>query len=91
LRNTDSHTEGHPIPHDLVDEIEAELIPARSALVRNDLRVAALEALLELAWKLAGELSRPVTLGDLLASASTPVERAYRLQLARSLRNGDPG
>lgn len=91
MRNPDGHSRGHPTPRDLVDEIEAELIPARSALVRNDLRVAALEALLDLAWKLALELGRPVTISDLLTAAPTPVEHAHRLQLARSLRNVDRG
>jgi hypothetical protein len=62
------------------------LIRARIRVARSGSRVAALESLLDVVWRLERELRRPITLVDLL-STDDPDERRRRLRLARSLRS----
>jgi hypothetical protein len=61
------------------------LIHARIRVARSESRVAELERLLDLVWRLERELRRPVTLADLLSGAG-PAEQAQRRKLVRSLR-----
>lgn len=68
-----------PLPRDLTYEITVELIEARGGFVRSDLRVTALENVLDTACALERELGRPVTLSDLLSRVSHMKERARRL------------
>jgi hypothetical protein len=77
---------GLPLPHDLADEVETELLAARRSLVRNEARVDALEALLDTVWTLTQQLGRPATLLDMLATAPEPAEQERRRRLVQALR-----
>jgi hypothetical protein len=81
-----SSSGGLPLPRELADEVAAELLAARRSLVRDEARVEALEALLDLVWTLSRELGRPATLVDVLAP-SKPIEREHRRRLVHLLRD----
>jgi hypothetical protein len=76
------------MPLDLVEEIDAELVDARTRLAWDDARVRALEELLDTVREVGRELDRAVTLADLIATATTAVERNRRQRLLRALRPG---
>jgi hypothetical protein len=76
------------MPLDLVGEIDAELVDARTRLAWDDARVRALEELLDTVREVGRELDRAVTLTDLIATAATDVERNRRQRLLRALRPG---
>jgi hypothetical protein len=73
------------VPRDLVTEIDAELVEARARKAWDDVRVRALEELLETVRDVGRELDRTVTLNDLIATAPTAVERNRRERLLHVL------
>ncbi len=77
-----------PLPRNFLDEVETELRVEQHRLSRNRDRLEALEELHGLALVLAAELERPVTVFDLIRSASQRNERDRRVALVRRLRDG---
>jgi hypothetical protein len=74
------------LPTDFLDEVETELREARRNLEQNCARLVALEGLLEIALRLTADLRRPITVFDLVRSATDRAERERRVQLVRELR-----
>jgi hypothetical protein len=75
------------LPRDLVDEVTAELQAARTKAARDEVRVRALETLLETVRGVSRELGRPATAVDLLTVAD-PRELTRRHRLLTALRQG---
>ncbi len=76
-----------PLPRNFLDEVETELRVEQHRLSRNRDRLQALEKLHGLALVLTAELERPVTVFDVIRSASQRKERNRRLALVRQLRD----
>lgn len=77
-------------PRDFLDEVESELREARCRLTENGDRLAALEELREVAVSVATALERPITVFDVVRSATEEAERGRRLELVRWLRTPSP-
>jgi hypothetical protein len=73
------------LPRDLSEEVTAELRAARTQAARDEVRVRALESLLDTVRSVSQELGRPVTTPDLLAGAD-PRELTRRHRLLAALR-----
>jgi hypothetical protein len=71
------------LPRDLSEEVTAELRTARTQAARDEVRVRALETLLETVRSVSRELGRPATPVDLLTVAdSRELTRRHRLLAA---------
>ncbi len=81
-------TEGGASPHDFRDEVARELRACYRELAGDRARLSALEELERLTLELAAELRRPLTVFDVVRSASTAAERERRRALVRALRGG---
>lgn len=73
------------LPRDLSEEVAAELRAARTQAAHDEVRVRALETLLETVRAVSQELGRPATTLDLLA-ADDPRELTRRHRLLAALR-----
>jgi hypothetical protein len=74
-----------PLPRDLSEEVAGELRTARTRAARDEVRVRALETLLETVRCVSHELGRPATPLDLL-SVTDARELTRRHRLLAALR-----
>ena len=75
------------LPRNFLDEVESALEETRTGLEGQRARLAALEDLHLIARSLSFELGRPVTVFDVVRTAASSRERAWRQQLLSVMRS----
>ena len=76
-----------PLPRDFLEEVEGALRETSTQLSGDRRRLAALEELAAVCRRLGRELGRPVSVFDVLRSATTDAERGRRHALVATLRD----
>ena len=78
------------LPRDFREEVEAALRETTAQISGDERRLAALQELAALCRRLAHELARPVSVFDVVRTATSDAERCRRRGLIRVLRSRPP-